>query len=95
MNDIEAALEAFSMGYQAGQAEHRILEGERKYVEEAKARLKEQALVLGVARWVIERDESDRATVVTFKIYDWDLRLGDDVEQLIARAKEYLRTHSS
>lgn len=80
------AEEFFEMGRSAGSAEYQILEGEKEYVAAEKARLREMQLVLGVARWCVERDVVNRATVVTFSIFDWDLRGTESVHELIERA---------
>lgn len=88
MNTV--ADELFQAGFDAGRAERRILDGEQEQLAKDKARLKEMALVLGVSRWAIERVPQDCAFRVSFMLFDWDLRQGDDVSSMIAHAIEYL-----
>jgi len=78
---------AFEMGQQSASYRVESLERRERAVEAAEARLREKAIVLGVAEWALTRDERNRSTICTFRIHDIDLKDTPDLDELVDAGK--------
>lgn len=82
-HEKDSMASAFEMGQQSASYRVESLERRERAVEAAEARLREKAIVLGVAEWMLARDDRGCATVCTFRIDDVELKEGRDVYDII------------